>query len=110
MLTAKKQKECYALCNIVDRGIFESERVIVLGLEKEWVRVNTSDLRLTRAGFVATRFAIEKMQNGIAYGCVYNCQDGRPSGMRNMPRDSLTEAENVLPYDGRLVLANPPIK
>ncbi len=108
MLTAKKQDECYAICNIVDKGIFENERVIVLGLEKEWVEVNASCLRLTKAGFVAARFAIEKIQRGIAYGCVYNCQDGAPSGMRNIPLDSLTEAENVLPYDGKLVLANSP--
>ena len=110
MIKTEKQTEYYAVCKIVDRGMFESERVIVLGLEKEWLAVDKSCLGLTRAGFIAAKFAVEKMQNGVAYGCVYNCQDGKPSGMRNIPLDDLTEAKDILPYDGRLVLANLPVR
>ncbi len=110
MITAKKPEEYYALCNIVDRGLGPSERIIVLGLEKEWITVDTRCLGLTKAGFVATRFAIENIRPGVAYGCVYNCQDGKPSGMRNIPIDSLVKTKDILPYDGRLVLANSPEK
>jgi len=110
MLTAKKLNECYALCNIVEKGLRPNERTVVLGLEKQWVSIHTSCLGLTKAGFVATRFAPEKIEKGIAYGCVYNYEYGAPSGMRNIPIDSLTETKNILPYDGRLVLANSPDK
>lgn len=110
MLAAKKLDECYAICNIIDKGLFENERVIVLGLEKEWITIHNGCLGLTKAGFIATKFAPEKIERGIAYGCVYNCQDGKPSGMRNIPLDSLVKTKDILPYDGRLVLANSQVK
>jgi hypothetical protein len=110
MLKTEKQTEYYAVCKIVDKGIFDNERVVVLGLEKEWLTVDKGCLGLTKAGLVAAQFSLEKIEDGIAYGCVYNCQDGAPSGMRNIPLDDLTETKDILPYDGKLVLANFPAK
>ena len=104
------ENECYALCDIVDKGLFETERVIVLGLEKQWLTVNVNNLKITKAGFVAARFATEKIEKGVVYGCVYNCEEGAHSGMRNIPLDSLVKTKDILPYDGRLILANSPDK
>jgi hypothetical protein len=93
------RREYYAIGIHVERGLFDNVRYVTFGNEEDYLLVYIDNLRMTKDGFSAVKFHLSKVEKGLAYGFIYNCQDGSPSGFRKIPLDSLSLEEDTLPYE-----------
>ena len=92
-------EEYYAICSSVEEDVFKDIRIITIGTNKQLL-VDKSCLKVSLDGFIVALVALEKIENGLAHGYVWNCQNGFPSGKISIPIDSLTDPKKVKDYNG----------
>lgn len=96
MINIRPGEEYYAICNRVERGIFDNQRFIYVG-DGEPICVRADYLRITPDNFVAAKFYVDEINKGIASGIVY----GMPPSLREVPLDSLSSREEVVSMEGQ---------
>lgn len=97
-----KGEDCYAICTEVMPAESAGERLVRLGTDNRWIRVNVAQLALTDRAQIATEVCFDTVKNGMVRVCPYlpfDFKEGSPSpdaSVRYVPLDSIVRKSDVI--------------